>query len=198
MPSIAKKRHLRKIYRKYFLGCFQQIDSMETSGSVFAEKIEQVEKTIYELELVITVEYFPDGCGSHSNYLVTFGIKSWYTDHFSKPKEIKKLWTVSVNEIAIKSIVSPTKHKKPTNKQVSQVIRQTQFEHSSYSFFNSPFLLETEKQTKSQILNQNFHNASDFELEKFRHSRFWNENCTTCQSFIWIFFPSFDFSHGNL
>ena len=48
MPSIAKKRLLRKKYKKHLLNSFQKTKSTQTSGSVFAEKIEQVKKTEFE------------------------------------------------------------------------------------------------------------------------------------------------------
>ena len=44
MSSIAKKRLPRKKYRKHILSTFQNKKSKQTSGSVFAERIEQIEK----------------------------------------------------------------------------------------------------------------------------------------------------------
>ena len=44
MHSIAKKRLLRKKYRKLLLKSFQKTKSTQTSGSVFGEKLEQVKK----------------------------------------------------------------------------------------------------------------------------------------------------------
>ena len=52
MPSIGKKRLVRKKYKKHLLSSFQKTKSTETSGSVFADRIEQVEKTEFELELI--------------------------------------------------------------------------------------------------------------------------------------------------
>ena len=45
MPSIAKKRLLRKKYKKHLLSSFQKTKSTQTGGSVFAERIEKVKKT---------------------------------------------------------------------------------------------------------------------------------------------------------
>ena len=45
MPSIAKKRLLKKKYKRHLLSSFQKTKSTQTSGSVFAERIEQVKKT---------------------------------------------------------------------------------------------------------------------------------------------------------
>ena len=45
MPMIAKMRLLRKQYKNHLLSSFQKTKSTHTSGSVFADRIEQVEKT---------------------------------------------------------------------------------------------------------------------------------------------------------
>ena len=42
MPSIAKKRLLRKKFKKHLLSSFQKTKSTQTSGSVFADRIEQM------------------------------------------------------------------------------------------------------------------------------------------------------------
>ena len=47
-PSIAKKRLLRKKYKKHLLSSFQKTKSTQPSGSVFADRIEQVKKTEFE------------------------------------------------------------------------------------------------------------------------------------------------------
>ena len=64
MPSIAKKRLLRKKYKKQLLSSFQKTKSTQTSGSVFADRIEQVKKTKHELELIKFVDCFLDGHGN--------------------------------------------------------------------------------------------------------------------------------------
>ena len=56
MPSMAKKRLFRKNCRKNLLNFFQKTKPTETGGSVFAETIEQVEKTYCELELIKVVD----------------------------------------------------------------------------------------------------------------------------------------------
>ena len=48
MPSIAKKRLLRKKYKKHLLSSFQKTKSTQTSGSVFADRIEHVKRTKFE------------------------------------------------------------------------------------------------------------------------------------------------------
>ena len=51
MPSIAKKRLLRKKFKQHFMSVLQKNKSTRTSGSVFAERIEKAKKTNFELEL---------------------------------------------------------------------------------------------------------------------------------------------------
>ena len=51
MPSIAKKRLLRKRLKKHLFSSFQKTKTTQTIGSVFAEKIENVKKAKFELEL---------------------------------------------------------------------------------------------------------------------------------------------------
>ena len=41
MPSIAKKKLLRKKYKKHLFSSFQKTKTRQTSGSVFAERIEK-------------------------------------------------------------------------------------------------------------------------------------------------------------
>ena len=76
MPSIAKKRLLRKKYKKHFLSSFQNTKSTQTSGSVFADRIDQVKKTKFELELIKIVDCFLDGHGKYTCHLVSLKIKS--------------------------------------------------------------------------------------------------------------------------
>ena len=76
MPIIAKKRLLRKKYKKHLLSSFQKTKSTQTSGSVFAERIEKVKKTNIELDLIKIVDCFLDGHGNYDSNLVSFKIKS--------------------------------------------------------------------------------------------------------------------------
>ena len=76
MPSIAKKRFLRKKYKKYLFNSFQKTKTTQTSGSVFAEIIEKVKKTKFELDLIRDVDCFLDGHGIYDSNLVSFKIKS--------------------------------------------------------------------------------------------------------------------------
>ena len=76
MPSIAKKRLLRKKYKKQLFSSFQKTKTTRTSGSVFAERIEKIKKTKFELDLIEIVDCFLDGQGNYDSNLVSFKIKS--------------------------------------------------------------------------------------------------------------------------
>ena len=67
-----QRRLLRKKIKKYLFSSFQKTKTTQTSGSVFAERIEQVKKTKFELELKKIVESFLDGHGKYDNKLVSF------------------------------------------------------------------------------------------------------------------------------
>ena len=58
MPSIAKKRLLRKKYKNHLFSCFQKTKTTQTSGSVFGKRIEKVRKTKFELDLIKVVDCF--------------------------------------------------------------------------------------------------------------------------------------------
>ena len=75
MPSIAKKRRLREKYKKHLSSSFQKTKTTQTSGSVFAERIEKVKKTKFEFELIKIVDCFLDGHGNFDSNLVSFKIK---------------------------------------------------------------------------------------------------------------------------
>ena len=76
MPSIAKKRLLRKKYKKHLFSSLQKTKTTQTSGPVFAERIEKVKKTKFELELIKIVDCFLVGHGNFDSNLVSFKIKS--------------------------------------------------------------------------------------------------------------------------
>ena len=58
------------------MSALRKNNSTQTSGSVFAERIEKVKKTRFELELIKTVDCFLDGHGNYDSNLVSFRIKS--------------------------------------------------------------------------------------------------------------------------
>ena len=65
-----------KKYKKVLFSTFQKTKLTQTSGSVFAEKIEKVEKTKFELDLIKIVDCFLNGHGNYDSNLVSFKIKS--------------------------------------------------------------------------------------------------------------------------
>ena len=72
MPSIAKKRLLRRKYKKHLFSSFQKTKTTQTSGSVYAETIEEVKKVNFELELIKIVDCFLDGHCNFDSNLVFF------------------------------------------------------------------------------------------------------------------------------
>ena len=74
MPSIVKKRLLRKTLKQHFMSALQKNKSTQTSGSVFAERIEIVKKTKFEMELIKIVDCFLDGLCNYDSILVTLKI----------------------------------------------------------------------------------------------------------------------------
>ena len=86
MPSIAKKRLLRKKYEKHLFSSFQKTKWTQTGGSVFAERIEKVKKTKFGLDLIKNVDCFLDRHGNYDSNLVSFKIKPLKTNHFLKSK----------------------------------------------------------------------------------------------------------------
>ena len=76
MPSVAKKRLLRRKYWKHLFSSFPKTKSAQTSGSVFAEIFEKVKKTKFELDLIKFVDCVLDGHGNYDSNLVSFEIKS--------------------------------------------------------------------------------------------------------------------------
>ena len=85
MPRNAKEGHLRKKYAKRLMRSFQK-KTMQTGGSVFSVKIEPVEKTKNELDLIKSVDCFPDDFGSYRGKLVTFEIIHFKLTFFCIPK----------------------------------------------------------------------------------------------------------------
>ena len=76
MHSITKKRLFRIKYKKHLLRCFQKAKLTQMSGSVFADRIERVKKTKFELELMKIVDCFLNGHDKYAKNLVSSEIKS--------------------------------------------------------------------------------------------------------------------------
>ena len=73
---VLQKRLLRKKFKQLLMKALQKNKSTQTSGSVFAERIEKVKKTKFELELIKIVDCFLDGHGNSDRNLVSFKMKS--------------------------------------------------------------------------------------------------------------------------
>ena len=54
---------------------FEKSKSTQNSGSVFADRIQQVKNTEFELELMELVGCFLDGPGNYTSNLVSFDVK---------------------------------------------------------------------------------------------------------------------------
>ena len=73
---VLQKRLLRKKFEQHFMSALQKNKSTQTSGSVFAERIEKAKKTEFDLELMKVVYCFLDGHCNYDSKLVSFQIKS--------------------------------------------------------------------------------------------------------------------------
>ena len=125
----------------------QKNKSTQTSGSMFAERIEKAKKTKFEMELIETVDCFLDGHGNYDSNLGSFKTKSLKYLFFllqlvrvmSVPKEYKMLVK---NEIRIEKF-------QVLSDFLAIVLQRVSFQIKYF--------------TTRQILKQSFHNVSDFE-----------------------------------
>ena len=76
MPSIAKKRLLRKKFKEHLFTSFQKTKTTQTLGSVFAERNEKFKNDKFELELKKFVDCFLDVHDNYGSNLVSFKVKS--------------------------------------------------------------------------------------------------------------------------
>ena len=75
MPSIAKKRLIRKKFKRHYLCSNQKLASTQTLGSAFLDKIQKIQNSKYEPDWFKIIDCFIDCHGSvHSDY-VSFVIK---------------------------------------------------------------------------------------------------------------------------
>ena len=86
MPSIAKKRLLRKKYRKHLLTFFQKTKLTQTSQSLQTDLNKLTTKL--QLKLMKSVDWSLDGHGNYTSNSVNFRIQSLKTNHFLNSKEI--------------------------------------------------------------------------------------------------------------
>ena len=71
-----QKKTLEEKVQKTFIQLLSKDKNTQTSGSVFAERIEKGKKTKFEFELIKIVDCFLDGYGNFDSKLVSFKIKS--------------------------------------------------------------------------------------------------------------------------
>ena len=78
MPSFAKKRLLRKKYKKHLFRSFQKTKITQTSSSLFAlpKELKKLKRLFFEFELIKIVDCFLDGHGIFDSNLVSFKIDS--------------------------------------------------------------------------------------------------------------------------
>ena len=75
MPSIAKKRLIRKKFKRHYLCSNQKLASTQTLASAFLDRIRKIQNSKYEPDLFKIIDCFFDCHGSvHSDY-VSFVIK---------------------------------------------------------------------------------------------------------------------------
>ena len=140
MPSIAKKRNLRKKYKKRLLSSFQKIESTQTSALVFADRIEKVKKTKFELEPIKMVDCFLDGHGNYTSKLFFFWKKSLKSNPFLNSKQILYKSIGSVNDIVITPIKNPIAIQNAITEQIVPNVRQTHATHSWKIFLTQPIV----------------------------------------------------------
>ena len=75
-PSIARKRLIRKKFKKQQRRSWDNTCSSMINRSVLKEGIEKVRKTKYQTELLKIIDCFLDGSGNFESNLVSFKLKS--------------------------------------------------------------------------------------------------------------------------
>ena len=74
-PALYKRNLLRRKYKKHLLNSLQPTKSKQTTGSVLAERIEQVKETEFELDLINIVNCYLDGHVKYDSIIKSFGIQ---------------------------------------------------------------------------------------------------------------------------
>ena len=76
LPSVAKKQLLRKKFKRHYLSSAQKLASTQTHGSAFLERIQKVQNSKYETDLLKIVDCFIDGFGTENSERIIFSINS--------------------------------------------------------------------------------------------------------------------------
>ena len=74
--GLAKKRLLRKKFKRHYLSSAQKIASTQTLGSAFLERIRKVQILKYETDLLKIVDCFIDGFGTVKSERINFSINN--------------------------------------------------------------------------------------------------------------------------
>ena len=75
MPSIAKKRLIRKKFKSYYLCSNQKLASTQTFDSAFLDRIRKIQNLKYESDLFKNIDCFFDCHGSVNGDYVSFVTK---------------------------------------------------------------------------------------------------------------------------
>lgn len=76
VPSVMRKRLLRKKFKKQTLRCNEKTQSTQTPNSTFMDRIQKVKNSVYEYDLLKIIDCFIDGHGVVDTDRVKFSIKS--------------------------------------------------------------------------------------------------------------------------
>ena len=76
LPSVAKKRQLRKKFKRDYLSSAQKLASTQTLGSAFLERNRKVQNSKYETDLLKIVDCFIDGYGTVNSERINFSINN--------------------------------------------------------------------------------------------------------------------------
>ena len=77
LPSVAKKRLLRKKFKRHYLGSNRKLASTQTISSAFLERVRKVQNSKYEHVLLKIIDCFIDGYGFVNSDHVNFSIKNF-------------------------------------------------------------------------------------------------------------------------
>ena len=113
MPSLAKRRLLRRKFKQHFMSALQKNNSTQTGGSTIAERNEKAKKIQFELEQIKYVDCSLDEYGNYDSILLSFKKNLYNKQHFllqlvrvmSVPKEYKVLVKNEIPKQNISSLV---------------------------------------------------------------------------------------------
>ena len=77
MPSVAKKRLLRKKFKRHYLCSNQKLAYTQAIGSAFLASVRKVQNSNYEQDLFSKILCFIDGYGFVKSDHVNFSIKTF-------------------------------------------------------------------------------------------------------------------------